>query len=263
MSKLWPYHSAGRPDQPPLLFLHGFMGRGEDWTSIAASCTSRFYSLMPDLPGHGQNIDLPLTQPLDFADLAIVLQQFIAQLKLGPVNLVGYSMGGRLALYFAVKFPRHVKALLLEGASPGIVEETARHQRATLDDQRATQLLVGGGDVFVENWYEMDLFRSLKKQPTLLEAVKAQRKHNDPHWMAKIIRELSPGRQPSLWDKLEMLPMPITVVAGALDAQYAALAQRMAAKIPQARVEIVPETGHNVHLEKPEEFVELLRVFPT
>jgi len=116
-------------------------------------------------------------------------------------------------------------------------------------------------DAFVEQWYQLELFRSLQTQPELLDSIKVRRKKNDPRWAAKIIRELSPGRQPSLWDRLDSLPMPTLLLAGALDPTYTTMVTQMGQKIAQATIEIVPDAGHNIHLEQPETFSRIMRSF--
>lgn len=257
----WPYQSLGNPQQPPLLFLHGFMGWGGDWLPLAGRLADQFFCLMPDLPGHGRHLDLPMEQPLSFQGLVDGLESFLDHLKLEKVSLVGYSMGGRLALYAATTFPERIKVLALEGANPGLADEMARQERASADDRQAEYLLAHGVAAFVEQWYELALFSSLKKQPALLSTLKAQRQHNEAGWLAKIISELSPGRQPSMWQALERLTMPVLLVAGALDTKYTHLAAQVKAKLPEATVAIIPEAGHNTHLEQPEQFIRQLRTF--
>jgi len=261
LSLFWPYKSIGNRDHPPVVFLHGFMGTGADWHKIAERCAKSFFCLMPDLPGHGHNIELPLSQPLNFDIVATDLNNFFEQLNLDNVALVGYSMGGRLALYTALRFPHKIKALVLESSNPGIAVEQGRQTRAEADDRWAETLLSEGIDIFVEQWYEMDLFHTLKSYPQHFKQTKEKRKRNDAQWAAKIIRELSPGRQPSLWEDLDSLPMPVMLMAGALDSKYSEMMAVMKARIPQATVEIVPDAGHNIHLEKPKHFAELITDF--
>lgn len=260
-AQIWPCRVEGKASQPGVVFLHGFMGSGADWLPVAKRLADQFYCLMPDLPGHGHNLDRPRTQRLTFDLIAEELCRLLDQLDAGRVNLVGYSMGGRLALYAALRYPKRFRKLVLEGANPGIKDSHIRRERAAVDDRRAERLLRQGIDTFVEEWYDMDLFRTLHQVPSLLSQVKAQRKTNHPEWAAKVIRELSPGRQPPLSDNLDGLSMPVMLVAGALDAKYSVLVTKMGQKIPQATVAIVPDAGHNVHLEQPARFVELAATF--
>lgn len=258
---IWPYQTIGDSYRPAIIFLHGFMGAGADWLSVAKNLADYFYCILPDLPGHGWNTGFPLTHPLDFATVADGLRQLIDRLGLAQVHLVGYSLGGRIALYTAICFPQLLTTLVIESANPGLETEPARLSRAALDDQRAEQIIADGMDTFVEQWYQLDLFRSLQTQPELLETIKVRRKKNDPRWTAKIIQELSPGRQPPLWDRLDSLPMPTLLLAGALDQTYTAMVTRMAQKMTGATIEIVPDAGHNIHLEQPEKVSQIMRAF--
>ncbi len=259
---MWPYQTVGVPHNPPLLFLHGFLGSGEDWRPIAEQLAADFYCLLPDLPGHGRFAPplLPAT-PLTFSGLADELIRWLDQMQLAKVHLVGYSMGGRLGLFTAVHHPHRFASLVLEGASPGLNSEQARQERARLDDERAADLLASGIETFVTQWYEMALFRTLKKQPDLLTRTLEKRKQNNGRWMAKIISDLSPGRQLPLWDKLAHLHLPVLLLAGELDPTYSQLIQQMQPLMPQAAAKTVPHSGHNVHLENPQQFIELVAPF--
>lgn len=258
---IWPYQTIGDSYRPAIIFLHGFMGAGADWLSTAKNLADYFYCILPDLPGHGWNTGFPLTHPLDFETAADGLRQLIDRLSLTQTHLVGYSLGGRIALYTAICYPQLISTLVIESANPGLETESARRSRAALDDQRAEQILAEGLDAFVEQWYQLDLFRSLQTQPELLDSIKVRRKKNDPRWTAKIIRELSPGRQPPLWDRLDGLSMPTLLLAGALDPAYTAVVTQMGQKFRQATIEIMPDAGHNIHLEQPENFSQIIREF--
>lgn len=259
---IWPYQTLANSAYPPIVFLHGFLGRGSDWLPIARQLPA--YGFMPDLPGHGDNTHLPLSTPLTFDTLADGFMRWLDHLKLKAINLVGYSMGGRLALYTAIKFPARINALVLESANPGLAEPQTRRARAKLDDERAQTLRQAGMSAFVDRWYGMELFSSLKQQPALFEQTTVARKQNDPRWAAKVIAELSPGRQPSLWERLDDLPMPVLLMAGALDTKYIELTKKMGSLIPGATFKIIPHAGHNIHLEQPDVFTAALQsqLFP-
>jgi 2-succinyl-6-hydroxy-2,4-cyclohexadiene-1-carboxylate synthase len=182
-------------------------------------------------------------------------------LGLAKIHLVGYSMGGRAALYFAVHHPERVASLTLESTSPGLTDPHERRTRAEEDARRAETILSGGIAPFVEHWYTLPLFRSLENHPAVRAEIMARRKTNHPAWVASVIRDLSPGRQPAVWDQLSRLKMPILLIVGALDEKYVTVGQRMAALLPHARLEIVPDAGHTVHLEQPARFISLLRGF--
>ncbi|HLF87680.1 MAG TPA: 2-succinyl-6-hydroxy-2,4-cyclohexadiene-1-carboxylate synthase [Anaerolineales bacterium] len=257
---LWPYQTYGDSAQLPVFFLHGFLGAGEDWLRVAQELEGQYFCVLPDLPGHGKNTDLPIAAPLSFDVLNQGLLALVDHLRLPQVRLVGYSMGGRAALYFAVHYPERVSSLILESVSPGITNSDERQARAAEDDRRAEAIRAEGVEAFVEHWYTLPLFQSLKTHPRREEMI-ARRKGNHPGWVAKAIRDLSPGRQTPVWDQLPRLEMPVLFVAGSLDEKYTRLGEQIIVRVPLARLAIIPDTGHNVHLEKPEIFIPLLREF--
>jgi 2-succinyl-6-hydroxy-2,4-cyclohexadiene-1-carboxylate synthase len=258
---IWPYQALGIRTNPPICLLHGFLGGGEDWLRIAKILRNKFYCVLPDLPGHGKNTNLLLDSPLSFNSLNAGLLALLDSLDIQQTHLVGYSMGGRAALYFAVHHPERVASLTLESASPGMTDPDERRARAEEDDQRAEAILAVGVESFVEDWYTLPLFRSLHALPEVRAQTIARRKANHSGWMAKVVSDLSPGRQPPVWDQLPHLEMPVLLIAGSLDEKYIMLGEQMAARIPQVRVAVAPDAGHAVHLEQPEQFAQLLQDF--
>lgn len=251
----------GHPQHPPLIFLHGFMGQGDDWLPIATHFAPPFYCLLPDLPGHGQHLNLPLTTPLDFQTLAQAFIQWLDELNLATIALVGYSMGGRLALYLATHYPHRIKYLIVESANPGVSNEEDRKKRAKVDDERANLLCTTPLKDFLEQWYAMPLFQSLQQYPHRLNHLKQKRSRNNPQYLAKVIAALSPGRQLPLWTALPTLTMPVLLLAGGLDKKYTTLMTKMNALIPQSTLKIMPQAGHTIHLEQPLWFTQQLQNF--
>ncbi len=256
----WRYTALGDPAHPPLIFLHGFLGRGADFLPLAAPLSRRFYCLLPDLPGHG-GTPLP-REPLSFEHLGRQFGLLLDAEGIQRCALAGYSMGGRLALYFAVQMARRVQALVVESASPGLDAPAERADRIQADRQRARRMRRIGMAAFLQEWYEMPLFASLRRNPQALRAMRADRAAgNDPQRASRVIVELSPARQPPLWGALSSLSMPALFLAGALDPKYAALIPRMAARAPRGRALIVPEAGHNIHFEQPQAWLRAVQDF--
>ena len=98
------YTVSGDPHRPAVLFLHGFMGSGADWTDAISALDKRFCCVTPDLPGHGGSVGL---RPEDYTieGATRTLLDLLDELEIERPALVGYSMGGRLALYLALRHP--------------------------------------------------------------------------------------------------------------------------------------------------------------
>ena len=258
-SQLWPYITWGRPTNPSIVFLHGFLGVGSDWGEIAAPLAEDYFCVCPDLPGHGANITRDFDAQLSIPQLALELRALCAALSLNAPIVVGYSLGGRVALAAAVRHPEIMQALMLESTSAGLDTEAERQARAATDDARAAVLLADGIAAFMRTWYAAPLFESLQMRPQLLAKLQAARMCNDARWMSKVVSELSPGRAASVWAELPSVRLRTVLLAGALDVRYTESAQRMCAAMPNAVCTVVADAGHNVHLEQPTAYIQALR----
>ncbi len=251
----WHWSKSGDPQNPPIVFLHGFMGTGDDWMAIVEELSDRFCCLMPDLPGHGET---PLDVEPDYAAWASALRGELSAQGIEHLHLVGYSMGGRLALYFALTYPEMIEKLVLESANPGIIEEIERSQRAALDDKLAARIRQKGMKEFLGFWYSIPLFASLNRYPALKAELIHKRAGQHPESMARILSELSPGRQLELWSRLNEINVPTLLVAGELDEKYSDITYEMEGLISKSKRVILPACGHNTHLEEPLKFLTVL-----
>ena len=179
-----------------------------------------------------------------------------AGLDVGPGDYVGYSMGGRLCLQLALDRPATVHRLALVSASPGIADDAERAERREADERLAQEIERDGVDAFLERWLAQPLFASLPRERAGTEE---RRAHNTVETLTYQLRVLGQGVQPSNWDRLGELKMPVLLIAGERDTKYVDLAHRMAAAISDARVEVIPGAGHACHLEQPEAVAHLLR----
>ncbi|HRJ41650.1 MAG TPA: 2-succinyl-6-hydroxy-2,4-cyclohexadiene-1-carboxylate synthase [Caldilineaceae bacterium] len=239
----------------PLVLLHGFTGSGANWQSHADFLAeSGFPVHAPDLPGHGSN------QPMNSDDYTMdgaarQLARLLEQWSPGPVHLLGYSMGGRLALYFALHYPEKVTSLILESASPGLATPEERAARTASDNALAMRIEREGIPAFVAFWEALPLWRSQARLPASVQQwLHEQRLGNSPTGLAHSLRGMGSGVQPSLWERLGELDMPVLLLAGEEDEKFVAINRQMAQRIPHARLEIVPRAGHTLHLEQPAVF---------
>ena len=252
------YTVFGDRQRPAILFLHGFTGSGADWTETISTLDERYYCVAPDLPGHGRSLGLP-SQNYTIKGAAKMLRELLEGLKISRAVLVGYSMGGRLALYLALRHPQWCSGLFLESASPGIEDAAERWARREADEQKARRLESGDLEAFLADWYRQPLFASLARHEGLMEAMIEARSQNDPRELARSLRGIGTGSQPSLWGELGALQAPALTVAGALDEKYVGIASRMANLNPLMRTAVVPGAGHNVRLEAPKTYLALLQ----
>jgi 2-succinyl-6-hydroxy-2,4-cyclohexadiene-1-carboxylate synthase len=241
---------AGRGET--ILFLHGFTGSGQNWAGHFPFFTERgFQCVAVDILGHGLS-----DAPLDFerygmervaGDIAGIFQH-----QPTPVHLVGYSMGGRLALYLAVHYPHLFQTVTLESASPGLATAEARQTRQQADDTLADWIELHGMEAFVDRWEQLGLWASQEKMPAFAkQQLRAQRLTNRVHGLANSLRGMGTGVQPSLWGELAGLKMPAFILAGSLDEKYVAIGKQMADLIPINQFQVLEGVGHTGHWEMP------------
>jgi 2-succinyl-6-hydroxy-2,4-cyclohexadiene-1-carboxylate synthase len=246
-----------------LLLLHGFTGSGASWAPLLPALSERFAPLTVDLPGHGRHPPSPRLHDYEMTAVAANLAQFIETTATPPIYLLGYSMGGRAALYFALHYPHLVKGLILESASPGLASEAERAARRQSDEALADWIEANGIESFVKRWEKLPLWASQEQLPAESRAaLRQQRLQNSPLGLANSLRGMGTGAQSSLWPRLPELAMPVLLIVGELDEKFTAINRQMAAQIPQARLEIVPGVGHTAHWERPLVYAHLCNSFP-
>jgi 2-succinyl-6-hydroxy-2,4-cyclohexadiene-1-carboxylate synthase len=250
----------GSPENPDVLFLHGFMGSAADWQDVATAIGGRASCIALDLPGHGGSLDLtPEAYTMEGTARAVI--RTLDELEARRPVIVGYSMGGRLALYLALRYPERCAGLFLESASPGLEGPEERAARRDADEEKAKRLESGDFDNFLRDWYRQPLFAPLAREEGLFRQTIEARRRNDPSELARSLRGMGTGSQPSLWEDLEVLTVSTLAVAGELDGKYAGISSRMASISPKVEPMVVPGVGHNAHDEAPAQYVALLGRF--
>ena len=236
------------------------MGSSADWPGVVSALKDRFRCIAPDLPGHGASLGLS-SGSYSFEGAARAVVRVLEEIRVGRATVVGYSMGGRLALYLALRHPERCSGLFLESASPGLEDAAERAARRRADEERTWRLETGDFETFLKDWYSQPLFASLARQGGLVGEMVEARRGNDPTELARALRGMGTGTQPSLWRELPNLAVPALAVAGELDEKFVAVSRRMAGASPNARDAVVPGAGHNVRAEAPEAYLELLEGF--
>lgn len=210
-----------------IIFLHGFLGSPEDWDGVRKELS--LPSIALTLPGHGNT-------PLD-------LESFEKKIPYGS-TLVGYSLGGRLAMHFAKKYPGHVKRLFILSANPGL--EIDREKRLEWDQKWINLLQKKGLEGFLEQWYAQDLFSSF----TLTDEIRMRRMEHNPHHLAEVFKRFSPARMENLWPHLKDFSCPLLFLFGENDIKYRSIGMRLRRTFECV---LIPKASHPIHLEAPKE----------
>jgi len=245
-----------------LVLLHGFTGSHESWLPHTAIYNQQYRTLAPDALGHGLSDSPDDPERYGFSHIPGDFVALLGQLGLDKVALLGYSMGGRMALQIAVSVPERVSVLIIESASPGILELEAREQRIVNDNQIAQMIEQEGVKAFVDYWEKAPIFVTQKGLAwEVLRRQREQRLKNNPTGLANSLRGAGAGQQQPLHAKLPNLKMPVLLLAGQYDEKYIELATQMHNLIPTSQLKIVGGTGHTIHLERPQEYDRLVLEF--
>ncbi|MCS7072790.1 MAG: alpha/beta fold hydrolase, partial [Anaerolinea sp.] len=165
------YHYLDRGSGPAVVLLHGFTGSSEMWQRLSARLVSAGWRVIaPDLPGHGETRGSYEPGRYRIERAAADVIALVSRLGVDSCALLGYSMGGRLALYTALTYPGHIQALILESASPGLASAAEREARRAADEALANRIEREGLDAFVRYWEELPLFSGLHRLPSEVRA---------------------------------------------------------------------------------------------
>jgi 2-succinyl-6-hydroxy-2,4-cyclohexadiene-1-carboxylate synthase len=261
----YAFSVTGSGELPTLVLLHGFTGSTASWGHVLPELSSSRQVLALDLPGHGYTPAPSDPQRIQFEQVAADLAQLIARItppRLGQVDILGYSMGGRLALFFALRFPNLVRRLVLESASPGLADPQERQARQRSDEALARRIEEQGIQAFVNEWENLPLFTSQAQLPAAVRAgLRQQRLQNNPAGLAASLRGMGTGVQPSLWPLLPSLQPPALLLTGELDNKFTAINRQMRDVIPACTWQRIPAVGHTPHLENPGVFLAQVLVF--
>jgi 2-succinyl-6-hydroxy-2,4-cyclohexadiene-1-carboxylate synthase len=256
----WEVRSQGAG--APLLLVHGFTGRSTSWGRHATVFARRRRVISVDLPGHGRS-GIP-SDPARASvertadDLVVILDRMRAT----PADVVGYSLGARVALRLAIVHPRIVRRLVLESPSAGVASEPERIARRTADAVLADRLEREGIEAFVDEWERQPVFASHGRLPAATaHRLRSERLRNRPAGLAASLRGAGQGAMTPLHDRLAEVAAPTLVITGALDPAGCGRAERVAAAIPRARLEVLAGAGHTPHIEAPNAFRSLTLAF--
>ena len=253
----------------PIVLLHGFTGSAEAMNRLSEGLreklseglsdgsdegligTLRVFAI--DLPGHGNAATPHAIEHFSMQATVSHLWDALDALGVERASLVGYSMGGRVALSAAVACPKRVAKVVCIGASPGIADPIERNKRKLADEALANSILSDGVEQFIDAWLSQPLFATLAQRlsPADFQATREQRLANSPEGLALSLRGIGTGAMEPLHEPLADADFPCLWIAGAEDAKFAAIAEEMSKAMPKGSHALIPDAGHSVHLENP------------
>jgi 2-succinyl-6-hydroxy-2,4-cyclohexadiene-1-carboxylate synthase len=242
------------------------MGKIDEFDPVIKLLADDFSYLTLDLPGHGKTQVWGEDKYYQMQSTAQGLIELLDELKIDKCFLVGYSMGGRLALYLTLHFPERFIKVILESALPGLVKEADRLNRIKSDFQIASKLTRiterKDFETFLNYWYSQPIFGNIKNHPDYKNMLES-RLENNPIRLTKSLKYMGTGYQPSLWEKLKDNQIPLLLIAGEIDQKFVEINTQMLRECSVAQLKIIEKAGHNIHLEQTEKFVQIMQQFFT
>jgi len=247
-------------DNPTIVFLHGFLGSGEVYYPLIPLLTDDINIVLIDLPGHGStqfpNDARRYHLQHQIKDLGEIIQKYCPS----KPYLYGYSMGGRLAVRYALYASKSLKGLILESTSPGIQGLGSLRDRLLIDQDRAKQVL-RNYPAFLQEWNNSLMFKGGNPDIDAYQAYIDIQLQQKPEGLANSLTGFSAALMPNVRTQLMTLTIPVQLIAGAYDVAYTAQARQMYKLIPNSEFIVISEAAHRVHLDTPDQISDIINKF--
>lgn len=249
----------GEEKLPSVVLLHGFTGSTASWREIVKLFEGKYRTIAIDLTGHGKTSSPDDVNRYSMKQQLADLEELFTALSLNQIILIGYSMGGRIALAYTVNYPNRILSLILESSSPGLKTEKERIERKAADKRLAEKILKDGLPSFVDFWENIQLFVSQKSlhEEKQLE-IRKERLSQSGKGLANSLIGNGTGSQPSYWEHLETIKIPVLLLTGELDTKFVNISREMRRNIHNVRHETIEHAGHAIHVEKPGTFATMI-----
>lgn len=239
------------PDKPVIVLLHGLLGSERDWQEVRAEL-NECVTIAIDLPGHGFSA---LESCRDFRDCCNQISDTILQQipPHQPIVLVGYSMGGRIAMsgvaggFFA---NLNIQLLIVEGGNFGL-EESQKSLRLDNDQKWSDRFATQPIEQVLSDWYQQPVFSSLNHEQR--QKMVSKRSANLGPAVASMMVATSLAKQDYLLDALKVSGIAVHYICGEKDNKFSQLAKQSGLSFSQ-----VAKAGHNVHVEQPQAFAKII-----
>jgi pimeloyl-ACP methyl ester carboxylesterase len=243
---------VGDPNAPPVLFLHGIMGHRRDWDAFIDIVGGQYRVLALDQRGHGRSAWTRSYRITEMTDDVVAL---VEQLGIGPLPVVGHSMGAMVGLVAAARHPDLVERLAVIDIVPGSVATDFAHQLPAMFEAMAAASYATVDEAVAE-WQagnplaRPDLLRNYVRHALVPSSDGRLRWGFDAKGLRTFLSAVTPGE---LWAAIDAVGCPALVVRGELSPittpeETATVAERLG----QAPVVVIPSGGHDLGVEQPE-----------
>ena len=235
----------------PLVLLHGLFGSADNWFGVAPKLAEKFHVLIPDLRNHGHS---PHHAEMDYPLMAADVEKFFVAQKIESAHVIGHSMGGKVAMQFALDFPARVKKLVVVDMAPRAYKRAHDHIfEALLELDLATfQTRPQIEAALAPKIPSLSLRRFLLKNLGRMEDGKLVWKMNlrgvaeNYSRLGEVLNAGRPFTGPTLF-----------IRGGKSNYLTATDEPEIQRLFPAAQIQVIPAAGHWVHADAPEEFLRL------
>lgn len=260
-SSLWFEKHGEKSQDRSIILLHGFTGSHSTWDRLSKKLVGEHYFLvLPDLPGHGRSAD---TSGMSIDQISDSLIAILDDLKITKASILGYSMGARIALNLAIRYPGRARSLILESGTPGIRDDAERQKRRLDDGFLAEDIKRRGLNWFVDYWENLGMFASQKSlDERTRQMIRNERLTNSPIGLASSLEASGAGVMLPMWSKLGEVLVPVLLLVGEKDEKYVSIAKEMKRELSgKSSLFVIRNSGHAPHIENYLEFEKVVANF--
>jgi len=254
----------------PLIILHGMYGSSDNWHTVGKALSDKFEVYLLDQRNHGHS---PHHADLSYPLLRDDLRDFLDEQNLWKISIIGHSMGGKTAMYFAAAFPHRIKKLLIVDISPRSYKNLFKPSELVLSHLNIIQSLLSLNLAELNSRTEADIqlaetIHSKTVRQFLLKNL-LRTKDGKFEWALNLVA-LQKGLpammdgidQKAVEEGLRITGFPVLFIRGA-DSDYIKEEDEIFIKklFPEAQIKTIPGAGHWVHAEKTEEFIKVAKQF--
>jgi len=235
----------------PLILIHGFTGTNKSFDKLSNFLKQYFKIIKLDMIGHGLSMDKDI-KSYSFLQSIRYIEKIIKELHLKKVNILGYSLGGRLAMQFSIINQHKINKMILCSSSFGIKNKSERISRIKSDEKIITLLRNNNLEKFVNYWEAIPLWESEKKLPVEIKNKhRIIRLNQKNEGLMLNLRHQGQGVQEFLGESLKNIKIKTLIMYGDNDLKYKFISKEMAEIIENSELSEVPNSGHNIILENP------------
>ncbi|MCK5818169.1 MAG: 2-succinyl-6-hydroxy-2,4-cyclohexadiene-1-carboxylate synthase [Psychromonas sp.] len=252
---------VGSPTNPTVVFLHGFLGNSNDWNTVIEPLKNFFYCILIDLPGHGKSAHIDIHINNGFTQCHQLITQCLDNLNVHSFHLIGYSLGGRIALdHTRTQTSKNILSLTLESSHIGLISQDEKKQRAINDQKWANKFTFNSIEETLNEWYKQDVFEDLN--PLQKKILITEKLNNSGACLANALMAASLSEQQYALPFLLKSHLPILYLFGENDQKFKAISQHFI-DIKNIEIHSFQGVGHNIHHAEPQQYSQIMNTFLT